>query len=225
MITNSPTQTVSKNEETEGKSIVDAALKNGVSHFIYTSAQRGVNSDTDPTNVPHFITKYNIEQHLKTKTKDTATTWTILRPVAFWDNLMPNFFGKVFTASWLMRLGKQDKKLQLIATSDIGVIAARAFIEAGADEYRNKSIPLASDELTYNEMKSIFEKTTGETLPTTYIFLAGFFHRLSADFMLMFKWFRDVGFGVDMQAARRRNPEMKDFKTWLEMESGWKKKA
>jgi hypothetical protein len=104
--------------------VVDAALKNGVSHFIYTSVQRGVNSDTDPTNVPHFIAQFNIEQHLKTESKGTAMSWTILRPVAFWDNLMPNFVGKVFTASWLMRLGTQDKKLQLIATSDIGIFAA-----------------------------------------------------------------------------------------------------
>jgi hypothetical protein len=87
------------------------------------------------------------------------------------------------------------------------------------------SSPLASDELTYDEMKSIFEKTTGETLPTTYVFLAGVLHRMSADFMLMFKWFRDVGFGADMQEARRKNPEMKDFKTWLKTESAWKKEA
>jgi hypothetical protein len=43
------------------------------------------------------------------------------------------------------------------------------------------------------------------------------------DLGYMFKWMRDVGFGVDVKEVRRMNPEMKDFGTWLETESDWKK--
>jgi uncharacterized protein YbjT (DUF2867 family) len=211
---------MSKDEEGDGKKLVDAALKNGVSHFVYTSAER---AGEVPTNVPHFITKHNIEQHLFAKTKGSNMSWTVLRPVAFFENLTPNFFGKVFTTSILMRLGEHDKKLQLIGTSDIGWFAAQAFINADKEEYKNKSMSLAGDELTYDEMRSIFEKKTGQPLPTTYAFLAAILHWMSADFGMMFRWFRAVGFAADIPALRKMKPDMKDFGTWLETESAWKK--
>lgn len=211
---------MSKDEEGDGKKLIDAALKNGVSHFVYASVER---AGEVPTNVPHFITKHNIEQYLSAKAKGSDMSWTVLRPVAFYDNLIPGFFGKVFMTSILMRLGNQDKKLQLIGTSDIGWFAAQAFINANKAEYQNKAISLAGDELTYDEMKSIFEKKTGETLPTTYAFIAGILHWLSADFGMMFRWFREVGFTADIPALRKMKPDIKDFGTWLDTESAWKK--
>lgn len=150
-------------------------------------------------------------------------TWTVLRPVAFFDNLTPNFFGKVFVTSWWMRLGETKKKLQLVATSDIGFFAAQSFINANSDEYKNKSISLAGDELTFDEWKTVFEQKTGETLPTTYVFVASLINWLSKDLGYMFKWMRDVGFGVDIASVKRSKPDMKDFGTWLETESAWNK--
>jgi uncharacterized protein YbjT (DUF2867 family) len=173
--------------------------------------------------VPHFITKHNIEQHLRIKTKGTNMTWTVLRPVAFFDNLMPNFFGKVFTTSFLMRLGEDKKKMQMIATSDVGLFGAQAILNAGSAEYKNRSLSLAGDELTFSELKSIFEKRTGEKLPTTYTLLAGLVQRISKDFGYMMKWMHDDGFGVEIADVKKMNPEMKDFGTWLDTESAWKK--
>jgi uncharacterized protein YbjT (DUF2867 family) len=216
---NSGIQTVGKNEEAEGRRLVDAAIEHKIKHFVYTSADRGARSNSDPTNVPHFITKYNIEQHLFTKASVSDMSWTILRPVAFFENLTPDFFGKVFGSS-MQVLGK---KLQMIATSDVGWFAAQAFLKADLEEYRNKSMGLAGDELDFAEMQSIFEKKTGEPLPVTYPFVAKFIQFLSHDFGSMFKWFGKEGFGVDVASVRRKNPDMRDFGAWLETESAWKK--
>lgn len=211
------------NEEAHGKALINAALKNGVSHFVYTSADRGPDSDNTPTPVPHFITKHNIEQHLFAKTQGTNMTWTVLRPVAFFDNLTPDFFGKVFTTSFRMRLGEKAKKLQMIATSDVGFFGAQAFLRVESVEYRNKSMSLAGDELTFRELKAIFEKRTGETLPMTYDFLAGLIQWMSKDFGYMMKWMRTDGFGADIASVRKTRPDIKDFATWLDTESAWKK--
>jgi hypothetical protein len=124
----------------------------------------------------------------------------------------------------LMRLGESAKKLQLIATSDIGGFAAQAFIKADDEEYKNKSISLAGDELTFSEMKAIFEKKTGEPLPSTYAWIAGLIQWLAKDFGYMMKWMRTDGFGVNVAGMRKSNPEMKDFETWLDTESAWKKR-
>lgn len=216
-------QPVGKNEETQGKALVDASLKHGVSHFVYTSVDRGTNSDTDPTNVPHFISKYNIEQHLFSKAKNNSNmTYTILRPVAFYDNLTPNFFGKVFTTSWAVKMPK-TRRLQLIATSDIGVFAAQALLRYQDDMYRNKSMSLASEALSFEEFSGIFEKKTGEKLPMTYGLVARMVLGLSKELGTMFDWFREVGFGASVEQCKAIHGEMKGFEKWLETESVWKK--
>jgi len=38
-------------EEGQGKALIDAALEHNVEHFVYTSVDRGKDSDNDPTNV------------------------------------------------------------------------------------------------------------------------------------------------------------------------------
>lgn len=145
--------------------------------------------------------------------------WTVLRPVAFYENLVPGFLGKVFATSWDMTLG-QEQKLQLVATSDIGFFAAEAFTKP--DEYRSQTISLAGDELTYMQFKNIFAEKTGQNLPTTFRFVAGGINMMVKDLGLMFKWFRDVGFGADIPKLKEVNPELKDFGTWLKKESQFK---
>lgn len=208
-------------EEQQGKGLIDAALRYGIKHFVYSSVDRGgPRSDNDPTDIPHFISKHNIEQHLFEKTRDSEMTWTVLRPVAFLENLVPGFVGKVFATSWEITLRK-DQKLQLIATSDIGYFAAQSFLKH--EEYKNRKLSLAGDELTFGEFKAVFEQTTGQVLPTTYWFVAKVLNWMSKELGYMFRWFRDVGYGADVAALRQINPQLKDFSTWLKSESQFKK--
>ncbi|KAF2621121.1 NAD(P)-binding protein [Macroventuria anomochaeta] len=206
-------------EERQGKALIDASIKNGVKHFVYSSVDRGgPRSDNDATPVPHFASKHRIEQYLFSKVTESNSemAWTILRPVAFFENLVPGFLGKVFSTSWEMTL-KKEQTLQLVAISDIGFFAAEAF--AKPDEYKGRKISLAGDELTYTQFKTIFAEKTGQSLPTTFRFLAGAINTMIKDLGYMFKWFRDVGFGVDIPVLKQMNPELKDFATWLETES------
>ena len=83
-------------EQRQGIELVDAAVSHGsVKQFVYASADRGgPRSASDPTNIPHFISKYNIEKHLEEQAKRVDMSYTILRPVAFMENLTDNFAGK-----------------------------------------------------------------------------------------------------------------------------------
>ncbi|KAI1474858.1 hypothetical protein K445DRAFT_321422 [Daldinia sp. EC12] len=210
-----------RKEEVQGKALIDASLKNGVKHMVYSSVDRGGagKSDNDPTDIPHFISKYNIEKHLFEKTKNGEMDWTVLRPVAFFENLVPGFLGKVFATSWKISL-KKDQKLQLIATSDIGFFAAEAL--RNPEEWKGKKLSLAGDELTYDQFATIFKQKTGDDLPTTYHFVAAFINWLSKELGYMFRWFRNVGYGADIPSLKKMNPELKDFGTWLETESQFK---
>lgn len=208
-------------EETQGKALIDESIKQDVKFFVYSSVDRGgeERSFNNPTSIPHFIKKHNIEHHLVDRTKDGEMQWTILRPVAFFENLTPDFFGKVFATCFKMAVG--GKPLQLVATSDIGFFGAEAFINLA--QYKGKAISIAGDELTFDGMRSIFEQKTGQSLPMTFRPVCSFFMAMMKDMGYMFKWFHGEGYKADIPSLRSINPEMMDFATWLEKESGFKK--
>lgn len=172
--------------------------------------------------MPHFRTKYNIEQDIISKAHVSKLTYTILRPVAFYENLTPDFFGKVFTTSWAVKLG-MERKLQLISSRDVGFFGAQALMNSGDQLYKNKSLSLASEVLSFGEFKSMFEEKTGEKLPMTYGVTARILCGLSKELGYMFDWFRDVGFGADIDECMRIHPGMRRFEEWLATESAWKK--
>lgn len=164
-----------------------------------------------------------MEHHLKNKVQGRPThamTYTILRPVAFMENLTPDFPGRVFAAMW-SNMG--DKKLQLVATKDIGIFAAQAFAASDTDEYRNKAISLAGDELTQAEANEVFWKALGRPMPKAYGFMGWFVQWMVPELGLMFKWFVDVGYGADVTQCRQLNKTMLNFEAWLRQESGFKR--
>ncbi|BCS03103.1 uncharacterized protein AKAW2_61367S [Aspergillus luchuensis] len=108
-----------KAEETQGKALIDESIRQKVKFFVYSSVDRGG------------------EEH----SKDGNMDWVILRPAAFFENLTPDFFGKVSTTCFKMALA--GKPLQLVATSDIGYFAAEAFLNP--EKYKGRAISLAGD--------------------------------------------------------------------------------
>jgi uncharacterized protein YbjT (DUF2867 family) len=208
-----------ESEEKQGKALIDASIAHGVKHLVYSSVDRGGDkSDTEATSVPHFASKYRVEQHLFEKTANGEMDWVVLRPVAFYENLVPGFLGKVFATSWDAVV--KETPLQLVATSDIGFFAAQAFMKP--EEWKGKKLSLAGDELTYQQFKSVFEKKTGQTLPTTFRFISAAIHMMVKDLGLMFKWFGAEGYGADISKVRQINPDLKDFATWLKEDSQFK---
>lgn len=203
---------------------MDASLAAGVRHFVYSSVDRGgpERSARDKTDVPHFISKFNVEAHLFAKAKGSDMTYTVLRPVAFMENLVPGFLGKVFNTDFDMTLSR-SKKLQLIATSDIGHFAAQSFLQPESAQWKNNTLSLAGDELTYDEFKKIYQEKTGEKLPTTFRLIVRIINALVKEMGNMFRWFEQVGYGADLAEIRRLHPGVKGFGEWLEKESAWKK--
>lgn len=99
-----------ESEVAQGKSLIDGALQAGVKHFVYSGVERGGDDASweNTTPIPHFQTKYQIEQYLREVTasgdKGKGMGWTILRPTAFMENLVPGFQTNVFIAAlgnWL----------------------------------------------------------------------------------------------------------------------------
>ncbi|MCJ1380773.1 hypothetical protein MMC17_003882 [Xylographa soralifera] len=208
-----------KAEVAQGTALVDAAVQAGAQKFVYASVDRhGEESDHDPTDVPHFITKHQIEKHLiqAAQASGGKLSYTILRPVFFLDNLEWGFVGKIISTAWRDHLG--GKKMQVIATTDIGTFGAAAFLEPENPEYRDKAYSLAGDELTWEEAERVFREKTGRSMPTTYGFLASFVLWAVKDVGLMFRFIRERGFGADVEKLRgmQAGKGLRDFGMWAE---------
>lgn len=129
------------------------------------------------------------------------------------DNLVPAFTTKVFLAALHNTLG--DKPVQWVATSDIGVFAAKAFERP--NEFNHRAIGLAGDEVNYD---GIVEATQGQT-GATFGLLGSLFMRGVPEMGRMLQWFADVGYKADIAGLGREHPDLLDLKTWVEKESGF----
>lgn len=212
-------------EVKQGQDLVDEAVQHGVTHFVYSSVDRGGNarSPTNKTPIPHFQSKFAIEQHLLAKAgaHGEHMGWTILRPVAFMDNLAPGFPTKVFLAA--LRDTLQGKSLQWISVDDIGAFGARAFREH--DRWNARAEGLAGSELTLDEMNACFDKVLGIPVPATYGVFGSALMFMVGEVRTMIRWFADEGYGVDIARLREEEPGLCDFETWLRERSGWKSQA
>ncbi|KAF2762935.1 NmrA-like family protein [Pseudovirgaria hyperparasitica] len=209
-------------EELQGINLIDTAIKENVKFFVFTSVDRhGDKSTNNPTSVPHFISKHNIEQHLFQHASQAGIGYTVLRPTAFMDNALGGF-GKMFGTLWNTR--PKNMKLQLIAASDIGYFAAQAFLNPESEIYKNKCISLAGDELTFEEAKAKFREVANMEFPTTFSLIGYGLLMAVADLRLMFKWFETEGYAADIEGLRKIHPRLKNFTTWLNEESGYVKK-
>lgn len=213
-----------KREEAQGKALVDHAIRRGVAHFVYTSADRGgAKSDNDSTVVPHFASKFNIEVHLKRVARESESDmkWTIIRPVAFMENMSPDFFGKIFGN--LLKFHGEDHKMQLVSTESVGILAAKAF--ENPSQFAGRSMSLATDSLSWNEVKAVFKRKAGIDMPMTYDFVANVIINYLAwkELGIMAKWIREEGFGADVNEWRSQYPQMMNFEEWLDRSSKFKK--
>ncbi|OAA65342.1 NAD(P)-binding domain protein [Niveomyces insectorum RCEF 264] len=231
-------------EEAQGRALVDAAAAHGVRHIVYSSGDRGgpAKSPTNPTTVKNFAAKFHIEKHLEAVVAAAnnaaadppklAMTYTILRPVSFFENLTNDVHGRGFARMWeQMSSGSGSgsgngnaKKLQLVATRDIGWFAAQAFMRP--EDYANTALTLVGDELTQPEADVLFRQIVGTPMPLAPCPIASavkFF--LKGTVGDMFRWFEQEGYGGDVAECRRRHPEMRDFKAWLDENKGqWAKR-
>lgn len=179
-------------EVQQGITVADAAKAAGVDHLVYTS----VGNADKKTGLPTFETKWQVEQHLK----KIGLPVTILRPVAFMEN-----FGTYWLPSpqgILMLPFRPDTKLKMIAVQDIGEFGAAAFLNP--TEFIGQAIDLAGDELTMPEVSVHLSRALGRDIKFQQIPDDQAEAVVGHDFALMFRWFNDVGYNVDIPALEKQ---------------------
>lgn len=177
-------------EEEQGKRMAQVAKEQGVKRFVYAS----VGSANKATGIPHFENKFRIEQMVKSL---GFPSYAIIRPVYFMENFLQ---PSVLREGRLMDPLNPATKLQMIAVSDIGKFAARAFIDA--EKHPNAEVDIAGDEVTMVEAAEALSELTGRRVTFTPVSIDDMRKR-SADLAMMYEWFERGGYSVDIGLLER----------------------
>jgi uncharacterized protein YbjT (DUF2867 family) len=183
----------------QGKAATEVARAAGVQHLVYSSV-----SDADrQTGVPHFDSKYAIEQHIR----GLGIAYTIIAPAFFMENLDLQGVREGRLALPL----PPSRKLQQTAVADIAGFAA--LVLQRREPFLGKRLNIASDELTGLEMADILSGVTGHTVEYVEVPLESVG---SEDLARMFEWFDRVGYSADIPALRGEYPEVgwQTFEVW-----------
>jgi uncharacterized protein YbjT (DUF2867 family) len=198
-----PYEKGSETEVRQGKSLVDAAQRAAVSHFVYSS----VGSADRGTGIPHFDSKYEIEKHLQA----TGLQYTILRPVFFMENWLG--MRQQIQQGVLAQPLRPDTRLQMVAVPDIGAFATMAFEHPG--KWRMRAVDLAGDELSMNETAEVFSRVLGREVRYQQVPWDEFEKQSGREVTLMYRWFDEKGYEADISSLRTEHPELMRFERWL----------
>jgi len=215
-------------EKQEAASLAEAAKAAGVRHVIWSTLEdtrRWIPlSDTRmPTlqekyKVPHFDAKGEANRFFV----DRGVPVTLLNTSFYWDNFI--YFGAGpkpgpdGVLALTMPMG--DKRLPGIAAEDIGKCALGVF-KAGS-EFIGKEIGIAGEHLTGKQLAGAMARALGREVryqdvpPDVY---RGFGFPGADEMGNMFQFKRDFEAayvaGRDIGLAKRLNPDLQDFETWL----------
>jgi len=182
-------------EVRQGTILADAAKAAGVSHYVYASVQ----SANRQTGVPHFETKWKIEQHIQ----KLGLPATILRPVFFMENFASPWMWPAISQGKLAMPMKPETRLQMIALEDIGAFGAAAFTHP--EKFLGQAVDLAGDERTMPDVAAMLTRVLGKPVTFESFPLDQVEAAMGHDFFVMYKWFNDVGYNVDIPGLTRRH--------------------
>ncbi|HET7657127.1 MAG TPA: NmrA/HSCARG family protein [Bacillales bacterium] len=142
-------------EVRQGVNLVTAAKKAGVQHFVQTS----IASVDEVPECMHWKSKRDIEAMVR----EAGLPATMLRSVFYMDNFIDPQFGPVLMLRAVLGCLKSNTRFHMIATDDIGALAAHVFNHP--ERFVDKHWDIAGDVLTKSEMAQIYAEITGNPVP------------------------------------------------------------
>jgi uncharacterized protein YbjT (DUF2867 family) len=189
-----------RSEVKQGFLLGKAANSLRVKHFIYSS----VGSANKNTGIPHFKSKYEIENFIKS----IDLNYTIIRPTYFMENFLnPQMLSKINEGILALPM-IPERNLQMISIETIADFVV--YILEHRERFLKQTIDIASDSITGNEVANILSEINGHKID--YIRLN--YDQISSrsDYVIkMYKWLNEIGFDVDIQSLHKRYPEI----SWL----------
>jgi uncharacterized protein YbjT (DUF2867 family) len=197
-------------ETREGVTVADAAKAVGTKHLIFTS----VGSADRRTGIPHFDSKYRVEQHIQS----LAIPHTIIGPVFFMENLLSPWWLPGLQQGKLAMALPASRAMQQVALDDIAAFAVLTMERR--EQFLGKRLDIASDEVTGSQAAEIISRLSGRKIEYVELPVAQL-RAANEEFAKMFEWFDRVGYSADIAGLRRDYPQVgwHSFEQWAEDQS------
>jgi len=220
-------------ENQHAKNMAEAASEAGVKHVIWSTLEDTrkwipLDDNRMPTlsgkyKVPHFDAKGESNVYFE----KSGVPYTLLNTSFYWENFI--YFGlgpqKGPDGKLAITFPMSDKKLPGIASEDIGK-CAYAIFNAG-NQYQGKTISIAGEHLTGNQMAAAFSKHLGTEVKYNDVSASVYrtFGFPGADdmanmFQFKAEFEKDFCGARDINAVKKINPELLNFDSWLQKNKG-----
>jgi uncharacterized protein YbjT (DUF2867 family) len=194
-----PFEDGTEGETRRGKLMADIAKENSIEHLVYSSV---ANADKN-TRIPHFESKYKVEQHIK----NVGIPYTIIGPTFFMENLLgPGLQQGQLTLPLTPSRILQQSALENIAEFSALVLERRK-------PFLGKRIDIASDEVTGEQAAKILSDEIGHTIRYIQIPLEQV-RQVNEDMARMYEWYETIGTGIDIAKLHQEYAEV----NWLKFQ-------
>lgn len=195
-------------ETRQGIAFAEAANRQGIGHLVYSS----VASADENTGIPHFESKGKVEERIR----QLGVPYTIFRPVFFMENWQMMREG-IDNGAIMLPL-KPETRLQMVAVDDIGAFVALAFEHPG--HWHNRAFELAGADLSMTEIAEAFSRASGREVRYQQAPWDQFEQQVGHEMTVMYRWFEEKGYNIDIAAVREHYPELTSFQRWLDQNWG-----
>ena len=199
-----PFEDGTEGETSRGKLMADIAKENNIEHLVYSSV---ANADKN-TGIPHFESKYKVEQHIK----NLGIPHTIIGPTFFMENLL----GPGLEQGQLALPLSQSTTLQQSALENIAEFSA--LVLERHKPFLGKRIDIASDEVTGEQAAEILSNVLGNKMRYVSIPLDQVY-QANEDMARMYDWYEKAGTGLDIASLHQEYPEIDwlSFRDWAKL--------
>jgi uncharacterized protein YbjT (DUF2867 family) len=191
-------------EIAHGMATADAALAEGIRHFVFSS----VGAADKKTGIPFFESKREIELYIRRQ----GIPATIFRPVSFMANYLRPDARKAILEGVFRSPSPPEGKLQLLALEDLGEFVAIAL--ENPDDWRGREMEIASDELTMRGIADTFARVLGHSVRYEQTPVAET-RKMGESMYKMALWHMTHDFQADLKELRSIYPMLTGFEQWL----------
>lgn len=200
-------------EAEHGQIIVDACKEAGVNHVVFSSA---ANVDTCPSEIHHLTSKVDVEKYLK----ESKLSYSILRPVAFFENFDDPKNWNSLRKGHVKCLWKGDVKIKMIGCTDIAKAAVKMFEEP--EKWNGKTLDCASCELTGNEVAEALSEVSGIKCKYSTVLPRFLLALFMNDLYKMVRWFESgTAFDVSIEEFKKVVPDAQGPKEFFRSIGQW----
>jgi len=202
-----------------GYNVIDAIKQrsNQVNHVVFNS---GAEADKVPLNMGEFWSKADIEKYMAKELTPLDITWSVLRPVAFMENIDDEKNGNPLKKGSVKMLTKPEIPMKYISCTDIGKGSAALLLSP--ELYAGQIIDAATCEYTGPELAEALSEVSGVkckysiSVPriVLYLFVRPLYR--------LVMYFEGGGYDkTEIEPFRKIVPDYQDAKAWFAAKGQW----